>query len=325
MLGVVGLVPVISHAEEVTVALQSDSGAWFSRCNNCQKTVDGTLDDTITVHSKTPTVGYAQFRLIQLGNGKIALKADTGKFVARCRGCIAGRGQPDFITVHVGDENPPDYAQFTPELLTNGKYALKADTGKYLARCNGCSPGAAYPDAVTVHASDPYKEAYAQWNIIPISFPTGSKIALQADTGTWFSRCNGCQRSVDGKIADTITVHIKGSPSAAYSQFKVASVNGKIALEADSGKFVARCHNCIAGGTKPDFVTVHVPDAEPTYAQWTPELLPNGRYGLRSDTNKYLARCNGCSPGASHPDAVTIHATNPKAEAYAQWNIIWIP
>ena len=99
-----------------------------------------------------------------MGNGKIALKADTGKYAARCRGCIVNGAYPDFLTVHVDDPSAP-YAQFTPETLPNGKIALKADTGKYVSRCRNCSPGAAYPDQVTIHIDDPTNAPYAQWTI----------------------------------------------------------------------------------------------------------------------------------------------------------------
>lgn len=152
------------------VALQADTGKWFSRCRNCQQAVyDGTKanSDTVTVHINLPTPNqpYAQFEVIDMGGGKIALKSDLGKYVARCNSCVKGGAYPDFLTIHVTDPSVP-YAQFTPELLSNGKYALKADTGKYVARCNGCSPSAAYSDTVTVHVEDPTDAPYAQWEMI---------------------------------------------------------------------------------------------------------------------------------------------------------------
>lgn len=160
---------VISHNTFTTgtiIALQADTGKWLSRCNNCQQTVGNNYPDTITVHIDNPDSSnpYAQFEILDVGGGKIALKADTGKYVARCRNCIINGAYPDFLTVHVDDPSVP-YAQFTPELLDNGKYALKADTGKYVARCRNCSTGAAYPDTVTIHVDDPTNAPYAQWSI----------------------------------------------------------------------------------------------------------------------------------------------------------------
>ncbi|ATB43155.1 cytochrome P450 [Cystobacter fuscus] len=318
-----GLVPGVGLAAGLKISLQSDEGTYFARCNGCQKSVDNKIPDTVTTHAKAATEPYAQFELVLVGNGKIALKADNGKFVGRCNGCIVGGKVPDFATVHVAD-SAPAYAQFTIETLANGKYALKADTGKYLARCNGCSPDASTPNSVTVHATDPNKEAYAQWTIAPI-FPKGSKISLQSDEGTYFARCNGCQKSVDNKIPDTVTTHVKAATEP-YAQFEVVQVNGgKIALKADNGKFVGRCNGCIVGGKVPDSATVHVADSTPAYAQFKPVLLNNGKWGLQADTGKYLARCNGCSPDASTPNSVTVHATDPNKEAYAQWNLAYVP
>lgn len=147
------------------VALQTDTGGWFTRCRGCQNTVVD-IPDTVTVHASSPMSIYAQFEVVDVGGGKIALKSDTGKYVARCEACIRGGANPDFLVIHATNPSSP-YAQFTPVLLRNGKYALRADTGKYVARCEGCSPGAAHPNTVTIHAGDP-ASPYAQWNIIPI-------------------------------------------------------------------------------------------------------------------------------------------------------------
>ncbi len=150
------------------VALQADTGGWFTRCRGCQQTVVD-LPDTVTVHGSKPTSDrpYAQFEVVDVGGGKIALKSDLGKYVARCNLCIVGGVTPDFLVIHGTDPSSP-HAQFTPELLSNGKYALKANSGKYVARCNGCSPTAVTPDTVTVHVDDPTNKPHAQWNIIPI-------------------------------------------------------------------------------------------------------------------------------------------------------------
>jgi hypothetical protein len=326
LVGLMGLIPGMAQAQGLKVALQADDGTYFARCNGCQKTVNNRFPDTVTTHVKSPTEGaFAQFELLNVGNGKIALKADTGKFVARCNGCIVGGTTPDSAAVHVTDSSQA-YAQFTPVLLANGKYGLKADTGKFLARCNGCSPGSSTPNTVTVHATDPNTQAFAQWRIIPLTFPTGSKIALQADDGKYFARCNGCQKTVDNRFPDTVTTHVASPSAGAYAQFSVVDVgNGKIALKADTGKFVARCNGCIVGGTTPDSAAVHVTDSSQAYAQFTPVLLANGKYGLKADTGKFLARCNGCSPGSSTPNTVTVHATDPNTQAFAQWNITYLP
>ncbi|QSJ19095.1 cytochrome P450 [Nostoc sp. UHCC 0702] len=154
----------------------------------------------------------------------------------------------------------------------------------------------------------------------------GLKIALQADTGKWFSRCNNCQQTV-GNNPDTITVHIDSPVSShPYAQFEVVDVGGgKIALKADTGKYVARCRGCIVKGAYPDFVTVHVDDPSLPYAQFTPERLANGKYALKADTGKYVARCRGCSPNAVYPDTVTIHVDDPNNAPYAQWSVTYMP
>ncbi|WP_257459279.1 fascin domain-containing protein [Archangium lipolyticum] len=152
------------------VSLQADTGTFFSRCNNCQQTVNNGAPDSVTTHiNNTASAPFAIFEVVDAGNGKIALKADTGKFVARCRFCIIGGTAPDFATVHVAGPTPPEFAKFIPELLPNGKIALKADTGKYMNRCRNCSPGASTPDTVAINATDPRSDATAQWSVVSSS------------------------------------------------------------------------------------------------------------------------------------------------------------
>ncbi|ACK66447.1 cytochrome P450 [Rippkaea orientalis PCC 8801] len=154
----------------------------------------------------------------------------------------------------------------------------------------------------------------------------GLKIALQADTGRWFTRCNNCQQTI-GNNPDTVTVHVEGSVSEhPYAQFEVVDVgNGKIALKADTGKYVGRCNGCIVGGAYPDFLTIHVDDPSMPWAQFTPERLANGKYAFKADTGKYFGRCNGCSPTSAYPDTVAVHVDNPHNSPWAQWTVSYVP
>ncbi|OQS04375.1 hypothetical protein THRCLA_20899, partial [Thraustotheca clavata] len=71
----------------------------------------------------------------------------------------------DEAFVHVTDWRTGPWAQFTCVDLGNGKIGLQSDTGKFMARCNGCvsSP---YPDSVMMHVSDAKQGAYAQWTVV---------------------------------------------------------------------------------------------------------------------------------------------------------------
>ena len=154
------------------VALQvADTGTFMARCRDCQETLGSTpIPDTVTLRNGY-NVGHAQFTVVPVGGGKIALKADIGKYVARCNGCIKDGAVRDFLVIFHDNPNNPN-VQFTPELLPNGNYALKSNSGEYVARCNGCSPTAAArgvtQDTVTVHGGNPAGRANAQWKVIPI-------------------------------------------------------------------------------------------------------------------------------------------------------------
>ena len=147
------------------VAFSSDTGKWLARCNNCQR---ATAANTATIHisgTADNLPAYAKFRVRKLSNGKVVFRADSGKFLARCRGCLSG-GPADILTVHATDYNAA-YVQFTPVNLPNGKVAFRSDNGNYLARCRNCSPGASTNDIVAIHESN-NNQAYAQWIVVVI-------------------------------------------------------------------------------------------------------------------------------------------------------------
>ncbi|MBN9687360.1 MULTISPECIES: fascin domain-containing protein [unclassified Corallococcus] len=318
------LVPGTNEASPLKISLQSDQGTYFSRCNNCQKDANGALPDTVTTHVTTAAEPYSQFQLVLVGNGKVALKADNGKFVGRCNNCIEGGSTPDSVTVHVTDATPPAYAQFSIETLSNGKYALKADNGKYVARCNNCSPGAATANTVTAHATNPNSEPFAQWTIKPI-FPPGTKLSFKSSGGKYISRCGGCQNMTNSSIYSTVTAH-NGALASPFTDFEVVDTgNGKYAFKADNGSFVARCGGGCVVGSPRDMLAVHVPNASGAYSQFKFLLLNNGMWGIQADSGKYADSCTNCSPNASVNITVTVTATTPNTQANAQWDVAYVP
>jgi hypothetical protein len=158
---------------------------------------------------------------------KVALRADSGNFLARCNGCVPRGAYPDNAAVHVPASQLTSalYAQFYLQKLANGKYALESvDSGNYVARCNNCIPGGAYPDSAFVHVTPP---------------------------------------------------QLASAPWAQFTLLRLS--NGKYALQADSGQYLARCNNCIPGGAKADNAFVHVTQAElaaATWAQWELVVIP---------------------------------------------------
>ena len=148
------------------IALRADNGMWMGRCRGCQTTINRSLEDTIVLSDKriSPT---STFEVLQGPGDSIMLKADTGFMLGYCNGCIQGGSVPDFIGVQsTAADN--SYNKFQLSRLNNGKYSLKAANGKYVARCNGCSPSFAPQgsrgNVVTAHVVSP-TEPWAQWTI----------------------------------------------------------------------------------------------------------------------------------------------------------------
>ncbi|CAK4178101.1 unnamed protein product, partial [Aphanomyces euteiches] len=145
------------------IALKADNGLYFSTCRNC--IYAGDFTDSITLQDSFGAT-YAFWTVVNTGNGKIALKGDTGKFVARCNNCVQGALSPDEAFVSAADSKSSPLAQFTCEDASNGKIALKADTGKYLAHCKGCVPRRPAADVIIMNATKWSDGDFAQFTVV---------------------------------------------------------------------------------------------------------------------------------------------------------------
>ena len=147
---------------------------------------------------------------------------------------------------------------------TPGVYALKADTGRYLARCNGCVTSSVSPDSASVDAATS-SDTLAKWSLS--KRPSGRWV-LQMDTGRFLARCTNCGA---GAYPDSAFVHVE-SPDSQYAQWSISQrPNGKWVLQSDSGRYLARCNGCFGGGTHLDMAFVHETNPDAPWAQWTLE------------------------------------------------------
>ncbi|KAH9148428.1 hypothetical protein LEN26_004498, partial [Aphanomyces euteiches] len=186
--------------------------------------------------AQTVAAGNCNFREGDI----IALKADTGKYVTRCRNCIGAAAYPDSVNFQTPINSGTPYSYWTIVDAGNGKIALKGDLGNYLSRCNNCAAGAAYPDEAFVHVSDWRSGPWAQWTCEDAE---NGKIALKADSGKYLARCNNCLKSGP---ADAAFVHADTWKSSPWAQFEVEYLKRAsncifkdgdvIALQADTGK-----------------------------------------------------------------------------------------
>ncbi|KAF0696186.1 Aste57867_13046 [Aphanomyces stellatus] len=148
----------------------------------------------------------------------VTLQADTINYLTHCWDCIPGELFPDSATLHVSDSN----SRFVKWKVFNtgtGKLVFQAETGNYLARCSGCTPNSKVTDQAFVHVPDWHGQPWAQWTCVDIG---GGKIALQADSGNFLSRCSLCE--VGAKVTDTATVHMTTWENAPYAQWKLLDV-----------------------------------------------------------------------------------------------------
>lgn len=274
-----------------------------------------TLTGTVTYDGEKP-VG---FRATAKGNNQYAVEIEAGGNWQPGGTWVIG-GRVDQSVVDLTAKSADQGKMLTGNMTYSGNRGVGSDKIGFKAVLEGSTPAAPTASASPTSTGGATAPSNPD-TVMGLQPGQGRKATLQADDGSYFARCTGCQKTVDNRFPDTVTTN---GTSSAETQFELINVgHGKIALKADTGKFVTRCNGCIIGGAKPDFATVHATSSADATAQFTPVLLPNGKYGLKADTGKFLARCNGCSPGASKPNTVTIHAADPNSESNAQWKIVF--
>lgn len=93
-------------------------------------------------------------------------------------------------------------------------------------------------------------------------------------------------------------------PSANWT---VEVIGDRIALRADSGKYLAKCD--IEAFADIAFVYAKSPKTNP-WALWTPVNIERGRWALRSSNGKLLSRCSINSDGSTnYPDFACLRDT----------------
>ncbi|KDO35145.1 hypothetical protein SPRG_01212 [Saprolegnia parasitica CBS 223.65] len=194
----------------------------------------------------------------------ISLRSDTGNYMGRCDSCVSNGAYKDSAFVHVKTPASSPWAQWTVVNTGNGKIALRADSGKYLSRCNNCAPGAAHPDEAFVYVDDWTTAPWAQWTCKEAG---DGKVALQADSGKFLARCNNC---VGGAYPDTAMVHAKTFNGTRYAQWTIEA-NGKLSTN--------RCQVPTAAPTTaasylPTPAPTTMSSSAPTPFPTTPKLKP---------------------------------------------------
>ncbi|KAG9401734.1 hypothetical protein AC1031_007447 [Aphanomyces cochlioides] len=310
------------------IALKGDTGKYLTRCLNC---VGGsTHPDSVNFQGQPSngTPAYSYWTVVTLGNGKLALRGDTGNYLARCENCVSGAKYPNTAFVHVPDWSGP-WAQWTCENTLAGKIAFKADNGLYLARCNNCADNSP-PDVAFVYAETWKNTPYAQFDAefykrgSNCNFNDGDVIGLLADTGKYITRCSNCIPR--GTFIDSVSLQLPMANLPAYQYWTVYNAdNGKLAFKGDLGNYLARCYNCAPGSTYPNMIFDHVADwrANPL-AQFSCEDAADGKIALKADTGRYVTRCWKCVPGG--PDElVSMHVNDWREGAWAQFTVVRKP
>lgn len=143
-----------------------DTERYLARCRNCGP---GAYSDSASVEQKQATQPYTIWTAEKCGNA-IALKSDSGLYLSNCNNCwkawwFKQPAHSDSAFVHVKNPSGNKHAQWIPERLENGKWALKnLGNGKYLSRCHDCVPGCSTDNMAFVHHSSS-KNAFSQWEV----------------------------------------------------------------------------------------------------------------------------------------------------------------
>jgi hypothetical protein len=190
------------------IALRADNGEWMTRCQGCMA---ATIQSVITLAPQLSTPNlFATFTVYNTADGRVLLEADNGQVLSRCNGCVRDGTTADFIGVQSASDRSASYSKFELIRLTQRAYALRADNGRYVARCGGCSPGFGHSrSVVTAHAAGS-DAAYAQWYVMEMggekqhAFTMDEQSQVFRDIPGQLQRLNPVP--TDGRIPDTYRV-----------------------------------------------------------------------------------------------------------------------
>ncbi len=101
----------------------------------------------------------------EIFGNKVVFKSDNGNYLTRCKGCWSSASFMDGVFTHVSTPVGNPWSTWTPEILEDGKWALKGDNGMYLARCRGCVSGGSFNDFAFVHVGTVKDNPWAAWTI----------------------------------------------------------------------------------------------------------------------------------------------------------------
>lgn len=182
--------PVLAQSGEASVALRSDTGKYLARCYGCVPGNDNSPTNVATIHEEADDPAalpaHARFTLVPQADGRVALRTDSGMYMARCAGCtpkVQYADVNDVAFVHVRQPSEGPWALFTMNQMPNGKYTFQSDNGRYLARCNNCVVGSLQPDVAMMHTTDP-NAAWAQWDVVRLDGASDGGSAVVEETMT---------------------------------------------------------------------------------------------------------------------------------------------
>ena len=136
--------------------------------------------------------------------------------------------------------------------------------------------------------------------VLVAGIQVGSKYYIQAvETTEYLSRCNQC--GSNGAYPDSAAFESKSGGN--YQKWKVVLITNsspaKIALQADTGNYLAVCVGCWQNSIYPNAVFVHATSISGTYTQWVIQRSEiDYTWSFQPVyNNQYLKYCDGCVSG----------------------------
>lgn len=127
--------PIVENCDfpkEGFARFKADNGQYLRLCGDC-----GGYHPYCGVSIEANKEGSAYWKIIKVGN-QISIQGSNGNYLSRCNNCWLYGAYEDSAVAHLKN-NSLVYSKWTPEMLSNGKWAFKSDVGKYLSRCHNCA------------------------------------------------------------------------------------------------------------------------------------------------------------------------------------------
>ena len=300
--------------EGCEISFQSSTSKFLSQCTDCGNA-------NVAMASGNSGDQQSIFTVHELGNERIALRANNGNYIGSCVDCFGGTYRHVLVTNFEELDNWK--TSIKPEIQSNGFYKLKFEGtplgNLYISPCNNCVDGVTGSPIILSKTAPQFYTA--KWGIHVLSCPALPSDSLKDNCVVSFKNVNNerylsdCQNCNIHNEQKAITVNRQ--VISTESQFRLNKLeDGTFSIQNSDRRHVSICNPCDPLPNEALTVSVSRLDEE-LISKFLFTDIGNGNYSIQIN-DKYLSRCQECVEVPDLVDGSQITSL----DSNAQWMLL---